>query len=300
MENVRYEYYSPNKGYEEIQVNIYNINTKGVVNAKDIERKLMKEKKDPKLLRYAFSVETGKPLAYIQASQVSSSVYYLGYPWCLPDCPSSVQEKLFNDMLEYLKAKNLSEIQYWLNASHTKGITFFESKGFSRKIRGLIYQFSIQKLSEHIPEPSDYTTHLATLEDIDLLVEIGTADKELRQVGLTGEWLRDYFKKKVLVDGHCIYVKAKKENKIVCASAPLSDPTNSENIILRFTATRPGYEDAFPYLIVEIAKECIKAGWELLPLHVNLEDGSKVAEILLFLEPKISENHFLYALNLKK
>ena len=37
--NVRYEYYSPNKGYEEIQVHIYNINTKGVVNAKDIEKK---------------------------------------------------------------------------------------------------------------------------------------------------------------------------------------------------------------------------------------------------------------------
>ena len=298
MENIRYEYYSPKKGYEEIQADIYNINTIGVVTAKDIERKIMKTRKDPKLLRYAFSAK-GKPLAYIQASQVSSSVYYLGYPWCIPECPSSVQEKLFTDMLEYLKAKDLDEIQYWLNASHTEGIAFFESKGFIQQIRGVTYKFNLQEIKDHPLEPSKYTTHLATQEDVEILVEIGTIDKELQQAGLTGEWLKNYFETKVLTDGHCIMVK--ENSKIVCASAPLRDPheTDSNNIILRFTATRPGYEDAWPYLIVEIAKECIKAGWDL-PLHVNLEDQSKVANILLPLKPKISESFHLYALNLKR
>jgi len=298
MENIRYEYYSPNKGYEEIQAHIYNINTKGVVTAKDIERKIMKVRKDPKLLRYAFSAE-GKPLAYIQASQVSSSVYYLGYPWCIPDCPSSVQESLFTDMLEYLKAKDLDEIQYWLNATHKDGITFFESKGFVQQIRGVTYKFNIQKLSKLALEPSKYTTHLATREDVEILVEIGTADKDLQQAGLTGEWLKDYFETKVLPDGYCIMVK--EEGKIVCASAPLRDPMKPEpdHIILRFTATRPGYEDTWPYLIHEIAKECIKAGWDL-PLHVNLEDESKAANTLLQLKPKISESYHLYVLNLKR
>ena len=76
-----------------------------------------------------------------------------------------------------------------------------------------------------------------------------------------------------------------------------SDPESS--IILRFTATKPGYEDAWPYLLVAIAKECIKAGWDL-PLDVNLEDESKVANILLKLKPKISVSYHLYVLNLKK
>jgi NACalpha-BTF3-like transcription factor len=298
MENIRYEYYSPKKGYEEIQAHIYNTNTKGRVIAKDIEHKIMKEKKDPKLLRYAFS-EEGKPLAYIQASQVSSSVFYLGYPWCLPDCPSSVQEKLFTDMLEYIKTKNIDEIQYWINAVHKEAIAFFEAKGFKQQIRGVTYKFNLQKLREHnLENPEKYSTHLATKEDVDLLVEIGTADKELQQAGLTGEWLRDYFETKVLTDGHCVIVKDK--DKIISASAPLRDPIRPEsNIILRFTATRPGYEDVWPYLIVEIAKECIEAGWDL-PLHVNVEDESKVAAALLPLNPKISESYHLYVLNLKK
>ena len=297
MADFRYEYYSPNKGYEEIQAHIFNTNTNEGVIAKDLEKKFHKTKKDPKLMRYAFSAE-GKPLAYIQASQVSSSVYYLGYPWCLPECPSSVQDKLFDDMLEYLKAKNLDEIQYWLNASHKKGIAFFESKGFKQQIRGVTYKYNSQKLVEHILEPSKYTTHLATQDDIDLLVEVGTADKELQQAGLTGEWLRNYFKTKVIPDGHCIMVK--EEEKIVCASAPLHDPSDPESsIILRFTATKAGYEDAWPYLMVAIAKECIKAGWDL-PLNVNLEDESKVASVLLPLNPKISVSYHLYVLNLKK
>ena len=298
MENIRYEYYSPNKGLEEIQAHIFNINTQGRVTAKDIEHKIAKMRKDPKLLRYAFS-EEGKPLAYIQASQVSSSVYYLGYPWCLPECPSSVQEKLFTDMLEYLKAKDLDEIQYWLNAIHTEAIAFFESKGFIQQIKGVTYKFNLQKIKDHPLEPSEYTTHLATQEDVEILVEIGTIDKELQQAGLTGEWLKNYFETKVLTDGHCIMVK--EEGKIICASAPLRDPhgTESNNIILRFTATRPGYEDAWPNLIIEIANECIKAGWDL-PLHVNLEDESKVAKLLLPLQPKISESYHLYVLNLKR
>ena len=298
MENFRYEYYSPNKGYEEIQAHIYNTNTKGRVIAKDLEKKIKKEKKDPKLLLYAFSAE-GKPLAYIQASQVSSSVYYLGYPWCLPECPSSVQEKLFSDMLEYLKTKDLVEIQYWINAVHKKVITFFESKGFKQQIRGVTYKYDLQELSEQTLEPSEYTTHLATMEDIDLLVEVGTADKELKQAGLTGKWLRNYFKTKVIPDGHCIMVK--KGDKIVCASAPLREPsvTEAKNLILRFTATKPGYEDAWPYLIVAIANECIKEE-KTLPLHVNLEDGSKVSKILLKFKPKISESYHLYTLILKK
>jgi len=298
MENIRYEFYSPNKGYEEIQAKIFNINTNNKVTAEDIERKITKGKKNPKLLRYAFSAE-GKPLAYIQASQVSSSVYYLGYPWCVADCPSHVQEKLFTDMLDFLKAKDLDEIQYWLSAAHKEGITFFESKGFNQQIRGQTYKFNIQKLNEYSLEPSQYTTRLATKEDIDLLVEIGTADKDLQQAGLTGDWLKDYFETKVLPDGHCIMVM--QEKKIVCASAPLRDPSKPEpnHVILRFTATKPGYDDAWPNLIVEIAKECIKAGWDL-PLHVNLEGETKVAKILLQLEPQISESYHLYVLNLKR
>jgi hypothetical protein len=87
---------------------------------------------------------------------------------------------------------------------------------------------------------------------------------------------------------------------IVCASAPLpevdSDPPTYS--FLRFSATRPGYEDAWPLLIVEIAKECLSAGWEM-PLRVNTQKDSIIAKSLLQFNPVISDSYSLYALKIK-
>ena len=165
MENVRYETYEPGKGYPTIQAQIYNANTGGNISGEEIEQKIIREKKDPNLLRYAFNAN-GEPLAYIQASQVSSSIFYLGYPWSLPECPPAVQEKLFSDMLHYLKTKNPTEIQYWIKAEWKTQIEFFKSKGFQLKTRGLDLHFDTLTLSKaSLEDATSYTSRLATKDD---------------------------------------------------------------------------------------------------------------------------------------
>jgi hypothetical protein len=46
MEDFRYEYYSPNKGYEEIQAHIFNTNTnEGVIAKRILKKNSIKRKK---------------------------------------------------------------------------------------------------------------------------------------------------------------------------------------------------------------------------------------------------------------
>ena len=298
MENIRFETYSHGKGYAAIQAEIFNTNTGRNVSGEEIELKIIRGKKDPQLIRYAFT-SSGEPLAYIQASQVSSSIFYLGYPWSLPECPPAVQEKLFSDMLHYLKTKNPTEIQYWIKAEWKTQIEFFKSKGFQLKTRGLDLHFDTLTLSKtSLEDATSYTSRLATKDDLELLIEVGTVDEGFISAGLKRDFLKDYFTNKVLKDGHCILIF--KEDQIVCASAPHPelnvDPPTS--LFLRFSATRPGNEEVWPFLVIEVAKECRNAGWNL-PLRVNVEDGSKIMQILSQFNPKITESFHLFVLILK-
>ncbi|PWI47164.1 hypothetical protein CEE45_13185 [Candidatus Heimdallarchaeota archaeon B3_Heim] len=287
-------------GFERIQADLFNSNTGSNVSAVDIEQKIIKNKKDPRLLRYAFTDEN-KPLAYIQASQVSSKVFYLGYPWCTADCSPDVQNKLFSDMLVYLKSKNPDEIQYWIKTQWSKVREFFTERGFILKVKGLDYSFDIEKLSnQKLDDKTKYKSRLATTSDIDSLIELGRVDKELQEAGLTEEFFQDYFKNKVLKDGHCIIIS--QESQDVCASAPLLDQPSSDKprLVLRFTATRPGFEDSWPLLLTDIARECKMAGWERYPLHFNTEEGSEIAKTLVQFKPKITDNYSLFTLELAK
>ncbi|MHA1976601.1 MAG: hypothetical protein ACW98F_07770 [Candidatus Hodarchaeales archaeon] len=296
MGKVAYKFYESGLGYERKQADLFNSNTGSDVRAEDLEQKIIREKKDPRLLRFAFT-EENKALAYIQASQVSSTIYYLGYPWCTAECPPDVQDKLFSDMLAYLRSKNPKEIQYWIQSDWKKVREFFGKYGFKLKVKGLEYSFDIEKLSNHhLETKSSYISRLASENDIDSLVALGRVDKELQEAGLTEEFFQDYFKNKVLKDGHCIIVS--QDSHDVSASAPLLDKTssNSPKLLLRFTATRPGHENSWPLLLSEIAKECKKAGWTRFQLHLNTDEGSTIAKTLLQFKPEIKESYSLFAL----
>jgi hypothetical protein len=73
-------------------------------------------------------------LAYIQARAGKDELFSLGYPWATPDCPVEVQEKLFDEMLSYIKLKNPKMIRYWLHDDWKNQMEFFNKKGF--KISG--------------------------------------------------------------------------------------------------------------------------------------------------------------------
>ncbi|MHA2389134.1 MAG: hypothetical protein ACXACW_10490, partial [Candidatus Hodarchaeales archaeon] len=61
MGNIEYTFYESGKGFERVQADLFNSNTRSNVSAEDIEQKIIRNKKDPRLLRYAFTAEN-KPL----------------------------------------------------------------------------------------------------------------------------------------------------------------------------------------------------------------------------------------------
>ena len=295
---VTFKYYEPNKGYEEYQAKVFSDSTGIKVTPKEIEERIKHEKRDPKLIRYAFTEEE-EFLGYCQASWDGKDAISIGYPWVTPNCPPEVQHQLFDELLEYIKDKRPKEIHYWLKHTWTKQIDFFKSKGFELKTQGLTLDFNIEMISSiEIPDEG-YSHRIATAEDLDLLVEIGRQDTILKNIpSLTKDAMTSYFQNKVLKDGHAVLI-FNSEGEIVCATAPLQDYPDREvddHIILRFTATRPGYESAWPLMLKATAQECINAGWAVKPIRIFSDGDSKMIQRLKNLKPDIKPNYDLYVL----
>ena len=106
---INYKYWKKDAGFEELQAEIYNANNpeqQQPVTAKDIATRFKNEKIDPKTVRYAFMDD--KAIAYVQARDYEEpKETHLGYPWALTDCPEEVQHKLFDEMLSYIKTRDV-------------------------------------------------------------------------------------------------------------------------------------------------------------------------------------------------
>ena len=138
-------------------------------------------KKDLKTTRYALT-EDGEPLAYVQATNSTSQVgrTHISYPWAMPSCPVEVQEKIFDDLLAYLKQrKETLEITspivaYSLNIEEK--IQFMQKKGFVEKERIYVYllDLDVNEISnwEMTNGVNSFTSRLATIEDLDQLTQI--------------------------------------------------------------------------------------------------------------------------------
>lgn len=294
---VIYKFYTPNQGLEEIQARIFNHNTGFNATAEEIRERYKRGKTNPHFIRYAFS-EEGQPLAYVQARVAQDKSILIGYPWAYPECPEEVQNVLFDEMLAYILQKEPKQINYWIRNDWEKQTQFFERKGFRRTIEGFCYLFDVKDLSQRTSEDLTYHSRVATLDDLEFLIEIGSIDKELKRL-FSRSWLQDYFTNKVLKDGHCILV-FDNEEQIVCASAPLRWKEEAEDvekhIMLRFTATRPGNERAWETLVIALAKECTVIEWTDLPIRVDGKKGSEIDQILKKYNPESTTCYDLFTL----
>ena len=300
---ILYKTYEPNQGLEEIQAKLYTQGTGIKVSGEEIKNRIIKERTNPKFLRYAFS-EEGEPLAYIQARKERDHIYAIGYPWATSECPSDVQNKLFEELRSYLLEKNPDELRYWIHHSWSHVESFFLKKGFQKTFNGFRYDFNVRQLALMDFTLPGFSSRLATIKDLEFLIKVAQEDEELGKVPeLTEEALRSYFTEKVLKDGHCIVIYNEK-GEIVNASAPLKEFPNPEPgdqyMILRFTATRPGYHETWKLLLVEIAKECIKAGWTDLPLGVNISEKSNLGPIFESLNPRKVPGYNLFTYKVEK
>ncbi len=261
MMNIQYFDWEPEKGLEEYQARIYNEtnNPTPPITPESIIQRNKQEK--PVFCRIALTEEK-EPLAYVQARDYPAiKETHIGFPWALTNCPKGVQDRLFDEMVTYVKNRKESMTIRANAASERKEILeFFKKKGLKEKTRSYRYDIELKKLNEAKFE--GYTTQLATLDDIDKLVELIREDGRFDGQFPTDEDVKTYFTDRVFATGHCILVY--KDDNLVMASAPLIyklPPENKDTLILRFHSYRKGSEGAYRPLLVEMAKECLKANY---------------------------------------
>ncbi|MFX0015873.1 MAG: hypothetical protein ACFE98_14895 [Candidatus Hermodarchaeota archaeon] len=290
---VVYRNWEPNQNLEELQAKIYNENNPRPqpVTAQQITDRYEREKIDPKTVRYALDKE-GNPLAYIQARDYDSvEETHLGYPWALPNCPKEIQDKLFDEMLEYIKHREIAtKYDILMNASvdNEKVMEFFKGKGLVEKIRGYRYEIDVNEVNKSEYTGEEYTTRLATMDDLNLLVDLIKADGRYLGQFNSDEDIANYFKDRVLKDGEEKGNKAVmvfKGDTLVMASAPLvlkAPGEEEERLILRFHSYLPENEQAFKPLIIDIAKVCVSNNYGTdKPLsHVISDRDTEFSSIL--------------------
>ena len=278
---VVYRYYQPSQGLEEIQAKIYTTVSGLPATAEEIRAQNMK--KDPKTTRYALTAD-GVPLAYVSSRDSRSHVgrRYISYPWALPDCPVAVQERIFDDLLAYIKQRiNPLEIATGVileSRTAEEQTEFFHRKGFVEKERVYRYcfDFDVNKVSRwEMPDDiRSYSNRLATIQDLDRLIEICRADPYMRSTFPTRESCRSYLKDKVLRDGHTVLV-FQGEQAVAAGAILRLQPDgfflsgDEQRTLMRFSAIHPGYPQAWKRLVIELAKECLAAGWTDIPLRVH-------------------------------
>lgn len=302
---VQYRHYEPNQGLEDQQAKIYTecANPGRAITGEEIQQRYEAEKIDPKTIRYVLSKE-GQMLAYVQARDYPTlEETHIGYPWALPECPIEAQEKIFDELLAYIKQREETlPIRASAAIDQDKQIEFFRKKGFNEIERGFQYfvDFDVEEASkmEKDDENTAFSSRVATTSDLPLLLEIVKADSALRDALPGDEGWTSYFNDRVLKDGHAVLVFH--DDQIVAASAPLRFPIgDAKNIIFRFQATRPGYAHAWTTLLIGIAKECLAAGWTDIPLRASFgfTTSSSMALLLAKLQPDLEAAGYRFGID---
>ncbi len=282
---VEYKKWESGQGLEEIQAQIYTEVSGLPARAEQIGPR--NDDRGKEATRYALT-EDGKPLAYITSATDSDEPWrgFIGYPWSLKDCPREVKDKLFDDLLAHIYSidgvKQVRTAVVVGSKTKKEQIEYFKEKGFVETERYYSYSkdLDIEKSAaidvkkKFDGKEAELTSRVATEDDIPALVELCLADSSIRGAFPTTEAFSAYFKDRVLKDGHCVMLFD--GDKIVAASAPLKFAPDGnilkgdeERYIMRFTASRPGYEFSWNRLAIEVAKECKSAGMTDFPLRTS-------------------------------
>ena len=266
--DVVYKNYEPNKGFEELQAKIYNEAVKpydgATVTPEQIKSRFEADKPDFQGIRYALKPD-GSPLAYIQYRyEKKDNEIHIGYPWATAECAPDVQEKLYSEELAYVKSKysGAKILMGYISNSFSRMHDFAKRKGFV--VNDVEKQFEFDIKSAIKVKVEGNKPKLATMEDLETLVTLGTSDTELE---MSKDYATSYFKGRVIPQGNCIILS--KDAKPVAACAALK-AWRKETSLIRFTAIAPGNESLKLSLYAELAKHLMSVSWEDKKLVFNL------------------------------
>ncbi|NHJ14670.1 MAG: hypothetical protein EAX95_13405 [Candidatus Thorarchaeota archaeon] len=309
-----YKKWNADEGLEDIQAQIYTEASGLPAQGWQIRDRNIQRGEDA--TRYALT-DDGKPLAYVTSSISDSEPgrANIGYPWTMPDCPPEVQKTLFKEQFEYLKNReDIDRITTGVvlrSKIKDKQVEFFKKLGFTEHEKYVQYSTDLDvgetAKMQLEGKAAELTARAATEKDIDLLVDLCLTDENLRQAFVEREGFVSYFKDRVFpVRAPTILFKG---DEAVAATAPLrtdpgsvSIPADGERIILRFRALKPGYEYAWERLLVELAKDCKKAGWTDIPIVTAFgfrADGPEASAIIR-MKPEFREYEDFYIFRKEK
>jgi hypothetical protein len=254
---VDYRYYEPKKGLEEIQAEIFNNATQKYdeppTSADQIRTQREAPDFDSKTARYAFD-EQGNPLAYIQATIRPNNVF-ISYPWAVENCPKEVQAKLFDDMVHYIKEKNLTQpIVIGSEKAWIEVLEFIEARKFTEQNSVLRYSFKVDDLA-NIETPS-VKTRKAEQKDLHDLLELLKKEPAYENYFASNEAAEEFFQGRIERGTFLIY-----DNEELISAGGTADEVTDEGVYLQFTVTNVKKMDGWKALLVEIAKEYKEKGF---------------------------------------
>ena len=136
--DVVYKTYKPDKGFEQIQADIYNQAVKKYngqpVTAEQIAQRIktFDPPQDTNGLFFAFTKED-KPLSYIQYRFYEKTKLYIGHAWAVDECPAEVQHAMYKKILDYVKQKYPDNKEIYLGYifdHFTDVVSMIKSQGF--------------------------------------------------------------------------------------------------------------------------------------------------------------------------
>ena len=180
MIEFNYKYWEANKGFEELQADVFNTSNQYKffpATADQIKMQFEKENIDPKTVKYAFRGE--EMVGYVQARiREKSKEIHISFPWALPETPVEVQNKLFDEMITYLKVHETFQdykIRSNVFAKPVTNLEFLKKRGFKEKNAWKSLYFDLSSLSQATYE-NKFHSRVGTKDDIDIIVSLINQD----------------------------------------------------------------------------------------------------------------------------
>lgn len=302
---VEYKIWDPDHSpkLEDIQAEIYNKNNQNAnITGEQIKERFETEKIDFNTVRYAFTKD-GKPLAYCQARDYNvneeNEETHLGYPWALEGCPKEVQEKLFTDVLEYIKAREKKvPIKMNIGVNNKEHLDFVKDRGFKEFSKFYRSDFDVKTILDQKIDDEGYSSRIATENDLEMLIETSFADENLGQAFPTKEQFVTYFKERVFKSGPIVLIY--KGEEFIAASSPLPFNLNNEeeqSLIFRFVYIAEGNDKAWPFFLHEMAKVAKEKNWENIPFALFIPEEDPRTELLSIFNPDKKLTNIQYLVN---